>query len=260
MLETTTQLRTKKQRNVDPTWLFRTHQNMGGLKLKDLASDLVDLQWMMVDVTVFIEFHLIQNLNWCRKLWIFLLEDPNQDGKGLHCPDNCTASKAQKRCCKNLVCTECKGQKCDQPFATSWSGKGDPSTTNFTIIACLKNAYCPSISKYSVGVKRLRNQKWSYFGWVMQEIHSELSRNEPCPVWLAQQKMVLVAQETFKIIQVLIMSHAPSLLMSYTVMRLEVLRPLQPVINQQIMRSWSNGWTCHEAKTPNNLCTTRYKG
>ena len=27
---------------------------------------------MWHDVTVFIEFHLIQNLNWCRKLWIFV--------------------------------------------------------------------------------------------------------------------------------------------------------------------------------------------
>ena len=49
-----------------------------------------------------------------------------------------------------------------------------------------------------------------------------------------RKKLVLAAQDTFKIVQVLIMSHAPSLLMSYTVMRLEVLRPLQPVTNKQI--------------------------
>lgn len=135
---------------------------------------------------MFIEFHLIQKSQVVQETLDFFT--PNKDGKGLQCPKNCTASKAQKRCCKNLVCTECKGQKCDQPFATSWSVKGDPFHHELHHHCVLEKCI---LSKYVQILRGCQTTQKSemiiYFGWVMQEIHSELSRNEPCPVWLAQK-------------------------------------------------------------------------
>ncbi len=100
-----------------------------------------------------------------------------------------------------------------------------------------------------MGAKWLRHQKRSYFGWVMQEIHSELSRNESCSVWLAQkidawrQQMLPRTHATLSKYLSWVMRH-----------RYSCVAPSCVEAGQMV------GLATNIPKPLNNLCTTRYNG